>query len=138
MALVVHYASVPNLLVSWFPAVVGEFSIPISGTAISTDLPDGYKDVLPFVRVSRTSGPRQNGFDLATVRLEVFALSYDDAETLANELDSLIEWNLHSYTDGLGSVLTTECISAPTWVPWDDDAVTRFMGIYRLHVASLT
>ena len=134
MSLVITYPSVPNLLCAWFPTVVGELSVTVDPLSISTDLPAVYKDVLPFVRVTRLSGPRHLGIDRALTRFETFVLTYDDAETIANELDSLIEFNLCSFTDGKGRVMLTESVAAPQFAAWDDQEVTRFLGTYRLTV----
>lgn len=136
MSLIITYPSIPNLLCAWFPTVAGELSVPVDVRSISTDLPPTYKDVLPFVRVTRLSGPRQLGIDRALVRFETFASTYDDAETVANELDSLIEFNLCSFTDGNGRVMLTESVAAPQWAPWDDQQVTRFLGTHRLTVGA--
>lgn len=136
MSLVITYPSIPNLLCAWFPTVAGELSVTVDPLSISTDLPPAYKDVLPFVRVARLSGPRQLGIDRALVRFETFASTYDDAETLANELDSLVEFDLNSFSDGKGRVMLTQSIAAPQWAPWDDQQVARFMGSYRLTVGA--
>lgn len=136
MSFVVTYASLPNLLCAWFPTVNTRFSVAIGERSISTDLPATYKDVLPFIRVTRTGGPRQLGIDRATVRFETFALNYDDAETIANQLDSLVEFDLNSFSDGNGRVMLTETIAAPQWAAWDDQQVTRFLATYRITVGA--
>lgn len=136
MSLVITYPSIPNLLCAWFPTVAGELSVPVDVRSISTDLPPTYKDSLPFFRITRLGGARQLGIDQARVRFETFALTYDDAETLANELDSLVEFDLNSFSDGKGRVMLTQSIAAPQWAPWDDQQVARFMGSYRLTVGA--
>lgn len=138
MALVLHYPSVPNLLISWFPTVASNLSVGVDARSISTDLPASYEQFLPFIRVTRVGGGRALGFDNALVHAEFFGKSYDDVERLANEFDSLIEWNLHSYNDGVGSVLTTQVVSAATWMPWDDQGVTRFLSVYRIQTGALS
>lgn len=134
--LVVSYASVPNLLIAWFPTVVERLSVPVSGRSISTDLPAGYKNLLPFVRVTRTGGPRALGIDRARARFETLASKYDDAETIANELDSLIEFDLNNFTDGIGRVMLTKTYAAPRAAAWDDEQVTRFIASYGITVGA--
>lgn len=137
MGLPLTYPSVTNLLVAWWPTVVDRLTVKVRPTSISTALPPEYRKSLPFVRLRRAGGTRSLGLDYASMTVEVFALSYDDAETLANEFSSLVEWGLHGFSDGEGAVLTAETVNAPTQTPWDDQNVTRFIATYRITVGAL-
>lgn len=133
---VIGYPSVPNLLIAFIESLTG-LPVPLAAHGVSTDLPSNYTAMLPFVRVTRVGGARAYGKDLARIRLEVFAGTYDDAESIANALDSRMEFDSAQFSDGKGSIITASCNIAPAWTAWDDQTVTRFMGTYNVHVQSL-
>lgn len=133
---VIGYPSVPNLIIAWVSSLT-DLPVTIPAHSVSTDLPSDYATHLPFVRVTRVGGARSLGKDLARVRIETFAAVYDDAETLANELDSRIEFDAVQFTNGEGRIYAASTNVPPAWTAWTDQEVTRFMGTYVVSVQSL-
>lgn len=129
--------SVNNLMRNWTLSVKSGFRIAVDQYSVATDLPREYTNSLPFLRIARVAGPQVNGIIIASVRVESFALSYDDAETLANDFDSAILQRAAGFTDGQGTILgTPEVPQGPVRLPWTDEAVVRFLASYTVRVGA--
>lgn len=126
-----RYVDEEALLVGWIPTVVTP--APRVGVATPADPSGSYSwAATGFVRVRRIGGPGQYGLDHPRVVVECFALSYGAARALAGQVRVAVESLLPSYRAADGTVLATQTDSGPTWAPYDDVRLFRFVATYTL------
>lgn len=125
------YVDVETLLTAWLPTVVTP--APRVGVATPAD-PDGtYVWVQAgFVRVHRVGGGGRFGIDRPRVTVDCFHTTYPAAATLAAAVRGALETQLIGYGTPAGSVLDVSTDSGPSWAPYDDVRVFRFVGTYSL------
>lgn len=95
--------------------------------------PPDLQESLPFLRIERTGGSDNSWTDTATIPVDAFASTYQDARDLAESVrQRLLTWPVN-----LGGVqfdhVTT--LTAPNEVPWStDQSIHRFTATYRVTV----
>jgi len=85
-----------------------------------------------FVKVSRIGGTGRYGIDSPRVFAECFATTYDASKDLAARVRVAFERDLPGYRSPDGVVLACVTTSGPTWAPYDDTKVARFVATYTL------
>jgi len=128
------YTDVDLLLLGWLPTVLTP--APRAGVATPAD-PSGTYSWVPFVRLQRIGGSGRFGLDTARVNVECFDRTYGGASSLANRVRVAFETRLIGYVGAGGSVSDVVTSSAPTWVPYDDVNVSRFLASYTVVIHSL-
>jgi hypothetical protein len=104
---------------------------------VGSAVPGNLKDVLPFVRVGRVSGPQTALEDRPVVDVECYATTL----TLARQLDASITTYLHAgrrQADLAGNVLVViDAVRTETTgreIPWDDPEIRRVASTHTLTI----
>lgn len=125
------HADVEQLLVGWVPTVVTARAV--------TELPNDLTGQVPVVRIVRVGGPTGlPGFDTPTVVIDCFDVTRPAAKTLALQVQAAVEYQLPRFFNPYGTVLATECVSGPSWLPYDNTNVRRFSATYRMTMHNRT
>lgn len=100
-----------------------------------TEVPENLMDVLPFQFVGRSGGADSGGTDYVLADVDTFALTRDEAWTLAEQTREF----LLNPPDGyhiVGSVLLDRVTTSvgPRQAPWLNPHVVRFSATYRVEV----
>ena len=106
---------------------------PRVGTTTPADPTNTYAWALNgFVKVQRIGGGGRFGVDHPRVFVESFGPTYPTARDLAERVRVAFESGLIGYHGADGSVLDVVTNSAPTWAPYTDTHLTRFIATYQL------
>ncbi len=117
------YADVEAVLVGWLGSELG--------VRVVTELPA----ILPaeIIRVSRFGGGRAEfPFDVASVDVDTFAATRRAAIQLGERVAFALMYDLPGLVSGGAIVLAAECVSAPSWAPYDNTNVRRSIASYRI------
>lgn len=95
-------------------------------TRTGPETPDDLQTRLPFIRAYRAGGGRDRLNDAPTVAIDVFAGSYSQAESLAEDI---AQW-LCGPPPPLAELDRVECDVAPRQLPWGDERIFRFQAQY--------
>lgn len=96
--------------------------------------PDDLQTRLPFIRARRIGGSRSRVTDYPTVSIDVFADSYTDAETLA---ENIAQW----LTGPPPPIAVFDRVTydvAPREIPWGDERIYRFQAQYTVETRRVT
>ena len=125
------YVDEEALLTYWLPTAVSP--APRAGVRTPADPKATYSWVANgFVRVQRVGGPGRFGLDQPRISVECFHKDYTSAKTLAKAVRVALETKLIGVRVADGTVLDVRTDSAPTWAPYDDVNVQRFVATYSL------
>lgn len=117
------------LLTGWLSEVAGGLA------GASTRTPPDLEQRLPWVRVALLGGP-YDGFriDRPLVDLESFAATAAEASALARQIQGLLYSDLLGRTYGGAVVARVRTDVGTRPLPYDNPAVHRYGGTYRLAV----
>lgn len=125
------YVDEEALLVAWLPTAVTP--APRVGTATPADPNATYAWVANgFVKVARIGGGGRFGVDAPRIFVECFHTSYGAAKALGLAVRVAFESPLIGYSTPTGTVLDVVTNSGPSWAPYDDVRLSRFVATYQL------
>lgn len=127
-------ADVEQMLVNWLPQ-----QIPGVRTCTETPAEKEFTAAVQggLVRVVRVGGGRQRAMealDAPRLVLDCFKLTRPDAKQLALDVANALFLRLPGTTVGNGVIGRVVEVSGPSWAPWDNTTVRRFVAIYQLFV----
>lgn len=98
---------------------------------IGTDTPGDWTGRLPFVQVRNLGGTRAFNLHRPRLAITTWAADAGTAEDLAGRIDDFFVYRTPLLV-GLISVGLSGTTQSPAWQPYDNPAVTRYGGVYRL------
>lgn len=136
-----EYVEAEALMVAWLKTA-------LPGVRIATETPGDLADVLPCVVVSRFGGSEEEiyTFDNPLMDFDCFDATRGKARQLAYAVRTSIRRDLPgqtvTYTDddgntGTGAVSRTRGSSGPTWTPYDNTNVRRFVYTAQVRIHSI-
>lgn len=126
------YTDEEALLVTAIPALIAGVA-PRVGTSTPADPSSTYAWAAQgFVKVQRIGGGGRFGVDSPRVFVECFAPDYPTAKDLAARVRVVFESALIGYQAADGAVLDVVTNSGPSWAPYADTRVARFVATYQL------
>jgi hypothetical protein len=128
----VAYVDEEALLYLAIPALITG-AVPGVGTSTPADPTNTYAWASTgFVKVQRIGGGGRYGLDSPRVFVECFAPDYGTAKALAARVRTVFEVALPNFRGADGIVLASLTTSGPTWSPYADTRVSRFVATYTL------
>lgn len=120
-------------LVQWvFPDVqvllVGALGVWVGEDNVDTETPEDLQDNLPFIRVERLGGGRDQLSDAPSIEVQVYASTYAEASRLA---EHICQW-LCGPPPPLPQIDKATCTSAPVEIPYGDVRIRRLVASYQL------
>lgn len=112
-------------------AAVAELLAPLVPDGhVNDSTPADLEARLPFLRMSAFAGSDDNWTDEAVMDVDSFAANRSDARDLAEAARQLLNAAPHHLT----AVVIDRCqtVQRPSRTPWDNPAVHRFTGTYRI------
>lgn len=84
-----------------------------------------------IVQVVRFGGGRPSiPFDDAHVDVDCYAADRSSAHDLAERVAQALMHDLPGFTSGQVTALSAECLSGPSWAPYDNTSVRRYTAAY--------
>lgn len=123
------YGDVEAITVAWLAA-------QFDGVRVCTETPA----TLPaqVIQVVRFGGGRPSiPYDVATVDVDCYAADRAASKQLAEQVAHALVFDLPGYRAGTTAVLSVECLSAPSWAPWDNTTVRRTTAAYQIRTHNL-
>lgn len=117
------YGDVEQITVAWLAS-------RILDARTCTELPA----ILPAktIQVVRFGGGRPGiPFDLANVDVDCYAADRATSKGLAERVAHALMFDLPGFTAGGTTVVSVECLSAPSWAPYDNTTVRRMTAAYQ-------
>ncbi len=128
------YADVEDLLIIWLPGALNPTARVSDRTPAD---PGATYSWLPFIRVQRVGGRREQGIDRPRIVLEYFTADKDSMADLTSRTCALFDGPIFHLRSPAGIITSAQTDSAPSWVPYDDVNVTKFQSMHSLVVQSL-
>lgn len=119
-----NYLDVEKVLITWlaqrFPSVrlCAELPNTLAGDTVQVVQFGGAADDIPFAE--------------ASVDIDAYALTRQQAKTLAQDVQHAVMYELPGLKADGGVVLSAANITAPSWAPYDNTTVRRMTSSYRI------
>lgn len=110
---------------------VAEWAKARFGVQGGSQTPSDLELRLPFVRVSKLGGSRDDVTDHPTVDIDVFASSRDAALALAEDIDTALKPRTR-LTPGGAIIDSVGTRVSPRLLPWDNSKIRRYGATYTL------
>jgi len=119
------YVDTEPMLTTWLAAVTSLRCV--------TELPATLETAVPLIEVGRIGGTdRDLVVDGSTVDITCWGSTRDTARKLALLVQDRMRFRLPGTNVAGGTVMSVNCVSGPTWLPYDNTKVRRFHGTYQL------
>ena len=124
------YGDIEQILVAWLAA-------RFIDARVCTELPA----TLPSktIQAVRFGGPRRSvPFDQPLVDIDCYGVDRSSAKRLAEDVSHALLFDLPGFRAGDGTlVVSVECLSAPSWAPYDNTTVRRMTAAYQFRTHNL-
>lgn len=127
----ITYAAAETVLVT---ALAAQFP----AARVLTETPANLVEVLPCIQVTRFGGVDDVlSFDEATLDVDVYAATRDDARSLGEQVRGYLRGELPGQTVAGAFVLRVRTLSAPSWTPHTNTGLRRFTSSYQIRLHSI-
>lgn len=124
------YAIAETVLTTWLKA-----AFPLA--RVVTELPANLATVVPCIQVTRFGGADDViTLDAAHIDIDCYTVDRTTARVLAEQVRTSLRLQLPGQIVAGGTVALVSTISAPTWTPYDNTALRRFVASYRVVIHS--
>lgn len=104
----------------------------VAWRSLVTETPASF--TIPIVQVERIGGASRFTLDQPRVDITTFAPDRQSSLNLAEQVRMLMEQTLPGTRVGSASFGAVFCDSGPSWAPWDNTNVRRFVASYQMAV----
>lgn len=124
------YAIAETVLTTWLKA-----AFPLA--RVVTELPANLATVVPCIQVTRFGGGDDViTLDAAHIDIDCYAVDRTTARDLAEQIRTSLRFQLPGQIVAGGTVAQVSTIAAPSWTPYDNTALRRFVASYRVVIHS--
>jgi hypothetical protein len=114
-------------------AVIGLLAGLVADGSIGSETPEDLESAAPFIRVTRTGGGDDMVTDTATVSVDVFAASGDDARSVAEQARATLTLPVSMGGVPKGSIDRAVTVTGPASLPpTDSDNLRLVVASYRV------
>jgi hypothetical protein len=133
-------ADIEQVLIAWLKT-----QFPAAEAVTETPASPEFEAALPIIKVVRVGGGRRYSVHSPSVIIECFATgpaSGQSGRPAAKELAGQVAEALYGQLPGTsvnGAIIGHVAeVSGPSWAPWDNTNVRRFVATYQIHYKATT